>query len=182
MYPSIARTFYTISVMNTHATKWTVHKFIEEPPADRLDNAYYIYPLPQWLCHNNSIAVIDKMVTDYALGYYSPELVENQKNQQQVRFQEECRKRAELLVQMRRKLWYAHKFSKDENGEEQIKWWDHWGAHNNRVIVKKEEPVEPSIKVKKEEPPTPNLEYPITPESPDPNAYEWDPQKNWVWH
>ena len=74
--------------MNTHSKKHTAWEIIEQPPADRLDDAHYLYLLPQRLQHTNSIAIVHKNVMDYELGHYVPDLVENQKNQQRIRYQE----------------------------------------------------------------------------------------------
>ena len=94
----------------------------------------------------------------------------------------ECRNSAKLLVEMKHELQFSHKFSRMDDNKLQIKWWDYKGQkllYKKRVIVKKEEPVEPSLEIKKEEPRSPNLEYLGSLESPDPNLYKWGPQEIW---
>ena len=99
----------------------------------------------------------------------------------------ELRRRAELLVKMKRELQQAHRLCPDEEGKP-LCWWpivEEWEKAKREAIVKKErwsillkvkkeEPLSPKIHIKVEDPPTPTLLYPSHPSqytSIDPNLF-----------
>ena len=97
------------------------------------------------------------------------------KNNVRIRQRRQIRKRAELLVRMKREMRQVHKLSKTESRIPGIHWWQTDYCWN--IEVKKEELVDPiPANIKVEELPTPDLQYPLTPSSHyhslDPNKFE----------
>ena len=112
------------------------------------------------------------------------------KNQVRRREMQRIREKAEKLVWLKRELWLMHKWSRTENGQLGIIWWnqEYWDNGmglkrlrklKNRLKVKKEEPLTPSLHIKVESPPTPCLHYPPSSMSSshfhsiDPNDFVW---------
>ena len=144
------------------------------------DNLHY-YTLPNSLDNDRVIQVLQHDTTAHQLEHYGDEVVKywravkksKRRRCLQRRKQEEIRKRAELLVQLKRELRQAHKLSKMKDGRDGIHWWaemEFW----KHLEVKKEEWSTPNPNIKVEELPTPNLLYPSNPScytSLDPNYF-----------
>ena len=95
---------------------------------------------------------------------------------------------AEKVVQLKRELRRVHKQSRTEAGVQGIIWWnqEYWDKGKglkriDRVKVKKEEQLTPSLQIKVELSPTPTLQYPPSHTSTsrfhsiDPNKFVWSP-------
>ena len=103
------------------------------------------------------------------------------------------REEAEKLVQLQRESRLIHKWSRTEDGQLGIVWWnrEYWDkgmglkrlkTMENGLKIKKEEPSTPPLHIKVESPPTPCLHYPPSSmlsshfHSIDPNDFKWSPR------
>ena len=159
-----------------------------------LDTLPYFFTLPNTQDDHTYLHWVQRDTYLHDLQDLKPEeLTERmriKKNQVRRREMQRIREKAEKLVWLKRELWLMHKWSRTENGQLGIIWWnqEYWDNGmglkrlrklKNRLKVKKEEPLTPSLHIKVESPPTPCLHYPPSSMSSshfhsiDPNDFVW---------
>ena len=170
-----------------------IHQNLEDG-MDILNTRYYSFTLPNTMDNHTYVHLVQQETCLYDLQDLEPEeLTERmrvKKNQVRRRKMRRIRKEAEKVVQLRGELWLMHKQIQTESGEQGIVWWnwEYWDKGmrlwrlrkmENKLTVKKEEPLTPPLHIKVKSPPMPCLHYPPSSMSSshfcsiDPNDFEW---------
>ena len=201
MYP-IVDIMVSPPAMNTHSKKCylphdhPIHNYSEDGMVI-LDTRYYFFILRNTLDDHNYVHMVQWDTCLYNLQDLEPEeLAERkriQKDQVRRRKMRRIREKAEKLVWLKRELRQMHKWSRTEDGQQGIVWWnqEYWNSGmgmkrlrklENGLKVKKEELSTPLLHIKVKSPPTPCLHYPPSSMSLshycsiDPNNFVWSPR------
>ena len=67
---SVACTFYTNPVMNTHSKKYAIKELIHTPSPNNMVNAYYLYMMPTGFQDEDQIVILNKKISNYDLKWH----------------------------------------------------------------------------------------------------------------
>ena len=191
----IVEIVYSSPTKNTRLQKWNHQQLPQEQDFDGraiLDTRKLFFTLPNMMDDDLYVHLVQRNTCLFNLQDLDHEEIADhkrrRKNWAQARKMERIRREVVKLVWLKRELRQAHKWSRTEAGVEGIVWWnrEYWDTGKglkriNRVKVKKEEPLTPSLQIKVKPSPTPTLQYPPSCTSTscfcsiDPNEFVWSP-------
>ena len=155
--------------MNTCSHKRAICTVVEpnyKDNFDETDDILHYFALPNSLDNDTIVQVLQNDTTASQLTQYDDKMdkywKEVKKSNIRRRQWRRIRKRAELLVQLKRELRQAYKLSKTEDGGNGIHWWPETEMWKH-LEVKEEEQSIPDLNIKVDELPTPNWLYPSDP-------------------